>query len=267
MRQPFILPLALVTVMATLISGVLLMRSCSQQDDADEYSSFHRNPAHVVVGPPIKTDTELNEMWDGVGWLGKEFARGGELIHAYVETAWAIGTDKEHTYFVTCWHGPVHVGTDHLVIGYWNPARQDWSFIDCNIVDKLTKYEGDLVIMSVLTRDLKRTVKPLKIAKEQTFSINDEILIGGVQHTGGPAYVTIGIVKMINMHKPEFVIKGWAWYGFSGGPVRLRRSGEVIGYVRSATIDHVHDASESICGDFTLILKLLQRCGLENIVK
>lgn len=266
MKQPLTLALALITIFAVFVAGAALLRSWVDTG-YDEYSAFHRDPAHIITGPVVKTDTELNEMWDSVGWLGKEVIRGNEVIHAYVETAWAIGADKTHTYFISCYHGPEHVGSDNLTIGYWNDGRQNWSFVNCVIAGQLKRSEGDLIILSVTTSDLKRSITPLKVAKEQTFVVNDEVLIGGVQPTVGPAYVCDGIVKMINIDKPEFVVKGWAWYGFSGGPIRLRRTGEVIGFVRAATESHVHDASESVCGDFNVIWKLLKRSGLEFIIK
>lgn len=261
MKQPFAFTLAFITFASLLVAGMALIRSCNQ--DTDEYGSYTRPPANVVVGPKTSTDTELDEMWESVGWMAKGYRLGDEIKYAYVETAWAVGSDRLNTYFISCYHGIMHVGSTDLYIGYWDKIGEQWQFIKCTVVEKLYKGEGDLVLLSVLTSELSHRVPPLKVAKDQTFAVNDELLIGGVQHYGGPAYVTVGIVKMINMTKPEFVIKGWAWYGFSGGPVRLRRTGEVIGFVRAATANHTKDASESICGDFSLIHRLLQKAGLE----
>lgn len=265
MKQPLTLTLALITVMAVLLTGIVMMRSCDQDKQIDEYSSFHRDPTKVVAAKEAKIDTELDEMWDSVGWLGHEVTIDGEIGHSYVETAWAIGSDKTFTYYLTCFHGPLVTGRDNLTIGYWD--KTSWQFARAEMLGFLGRFEGDLAIMAVKTSDLRRVVKPLKVAKEQTFALGDEVLIGGVQHYGGPAYVTVGLIKMVNMNKPEFVIKGWAWYGFSGGPIRLRKTGEVIGFVRAATEMHRADASESICGDYTLIHKLLKRYALEDIAK
>lgn len=265
MRQPLAFALATITVVAVLLAGIAMMRSCSQDSEIDEYSSFHRDPLKVPTAKETKTDIELDEMWDSVAWLGHEVKVGDEVAHAYVETAWAVGSDKLHTYFLTCFHGPLHVGTNDLTIGYWD--KTDWKFASTTMMGFLSRYEGDLALMVVKNSDLRRTIKPLKIASEQNFTLGDEVLIGGVQHYGGPAYVTVGIVKAINMNKPEFLVKGWAWYGFSGGPVRLRKTGEVIGFVRASTEAHRADASESICGDYTLIHKLLSRYALESLTK
>lgn len=266
MRQPFVATLAIITIVAMLFSGVVLLRSCNY-DKTDEYSSFHRDPTHVVTSIETKTSIELDEMWESVGWLGQEVEHGGETFHAYVETVWAVGSDKLNTYFITCYHGVRHVGTEKLTIGYWDAKKNIWRFAYATAVGQLTTIEGDVELLSVRNDDLTRPVKALKLAKEQTFSAGDEVLIGGVQPSSGPAYVCTGTIKMVNLNRPEFVTKGWAWFGFSGGPIRLRKTGEVIGYVRSGTDEHPKDASESICGDYTLVRKLLKRYALESIAK
>ncbi len=265
MKQPVALALAVITILALVLTGVVLVRWNNDNDETDEYGSFHRDPTRVPTSKDTKTDIELDAMWDSVGWLGHEVDTPDGLAHSYVETAWAIGSDKTHTYFMTCFHGPLITGVSRLSIGYWD--KTDWHFATATMVGFLGRYEGDLALISVNTSDLKRAIKPLKVAAEQVFTLGDEVLIGGVQHYGGPAYVTVGTVKMLNNYKPEFVVKGWAWYGFSGGPIVLRKTGEVIGFVRAATEEHRRDASESICGDYTLIHKLLSRLAMENITK
>lgn len=263
MRQQLLLPLALLSVFCILFLGVVAIRSFTE-DSSDAYT---RPTSRIKVGTTTKIDTELNKLWDSVGWLGKGVPIGSEIKYAYIETVWAIGTDKTNTYFATCLHGPLYAGFDDLYVGYWDYKMQRWATVPCTIVAKLSKSDGDLAIAAVATSSLVRPITPLKVAREENFNINDEILISGVQPSSGPAFVCIGVVKMLNMRRPEFMVRGWAWFGFSGGPVVLRRTGEVIGFIRAATYEHAHDASESICGDYSLILKLLSQSHMENILK
>lgn len=263
MRQQFLLPLALLAVFSILFLGMVTIRSCV--DNASD--GYARPGPHIKVGPPTKIDDELTRLWSSVGWLAKGITVGDETRYGYVETVWAVGADKTNTYFVTCLHGPQHAGFDNLNVAYWSDKEQRWMITPCTVVAKLSKYEGDLALLAVLTKDLTRAITPLRVARDESFTVGDEVLISGVQPASGPAFVCIGVVKMLNMNRPEFVIRGWAWFGFSGGPVVLRRTGEVIGFVRSATTEHARDASESICGDYSLILNLLKRHNLESIVK
>lgn len=263
MRQPFVAVLAIVTVIAVTLAGTLLIRSVDSENH-DEYSQFHRDPTHIVSNENTKASVELDEIWASVGWMGHEVKYEGVILHAYVESAWAVARDKTYTYFSTCAHGVRVTGTEDLVIGYWHDNK--WNFVRAIVVAQLSSLEGDAALLRVSNSSLLRMIPPLKLASNQTFSAGDEILIGGVQPSSGPAFICLGTISMVNMHKPEFVVKGWAWFGFSGGPVRLRKTGEVIGYIRSSTLDHPRDASESICGDYNLIHKLLIRAGVDNLV-
>jgi hypothetical protein len=121
---------------------------------------------------------------------------------------------------------------------------------------------GDIAIMAV-----EKNLQSVKFANNQsTFSVKDEVFIAGVQSTAPPAIVSIGIVNAIDRRGHEFQVKGWGWHGFSGGPVMLRKTGDVIGFVAWGVKGHLNDASRSDCADLTHFMELLKECGLEKIV-
>ena len=94
----------------------------------------------------------------------------------------------------------------------------------------------------------------------------DEVMVASVimshNHELGPispARFTIGKITEINQLEQTFTVNAWSWYGYSGSPIILRRTGEVIGLLARAADGHENDASSSVCVDFTRIMSILNR--------
>jgi hypothetical protein len=125
---------------------------------------------------------------------------------------------------------------------------------------------GDLAIISVDMGDLV-LLPPIKFAKTQnTYTVDDEIFIAGVQYVAPPAIISAGVITKLDPVNHKFEIKGWDWYGFSGGPIILRKTGLVIGYTAMSAEGHLRDAMRSQAFDLTHLPGLLRACGLEEFI-
>lgn len=196
----------------------------------------------------------LRDVWTSTIWIGREAEPG---VTAYVQSGWVIGSKEGRTYIATAEHGLDFLDHYPLVIGYWN-GKGSWVFEPAQVVATLNKNLGDIAILSIGHR-----LPALPLAHSARLIEGDEIVIGGVQHDVAPAYATIGIITEVK--SSTFLIRGWAWFGFSGGPVVLRRTGEVIGWISSSVPGHTLDATYSRCQDYSNLRSLLKSCDLDSI--
>lgn len=217
------------------------------------------------IGQNDVSDT-LDQIWASTVWIGREVAPG---VTKYVGSGWVMGHgdatskgDNKLSYIATCAHVAAHRTDLPLKVSYLGRSGI-WSEVPAWEVRRLdTRYNGDIAIIAIEGR-----LQPLRFANNQnTFTVGDEVFIAGVQYTAPPAIITAGVISAVDKKAHEFQIKGWAWHGFSGGPIILRRTGEVIGYTAWSVKGHANDAMKSDCADLTHLMKLLKTCGLENII-
>lgn len=221
-----------------------------------------------VLGPPSPAapydnidDTDvgstLEALWSGTVYVGREVKPG---VNIYAATGWVIGSKNGMSYIATAAHALAYKPELKLKIGYFDRNRQ-WSVVDAFIIRRLdNRTHGDGAILSV-----NLVLPSLKLAKSKSYVAGDEVFISGTQHNAPPSIVTVGVITATTSDI-EFRVKGWAWHGFSGGPVMLRKTGEVIGYIAWSVPGHSRDACMSDCGTFTTIQKLLRAAKLESIL-
>jgi S1-C subfamily serine protease len=196
----------------------------------------------------------LQSVWNSTVWIGREVEPGQT---AYVESGWVLGNKDGQAYIVTANHGLDFMPSGKLMVAYWN-GRNNWTFVPAKIIMRAGKGNGDVAILTIDER-----LPSLPLARSTKFSVNDEIIIGGVQHDVMPAYTTAGYITEVGSYR--FWIRGWAWHGFSGGPIVLRRTGEVIGYVSYAVSGHSLDATWTECHNYLQLRAILERFGLNSI--
>lgn len=214
----------------------------------------------------LEVSDMLDNIWASTVWIGREIQPG---VTKYVGTGWVIGHgdatskgDNKLSYISTCAHVVTHRMDLPLKIGYLGKSGI-WSEIPGWEVRRFDgRGDGDVAIVAV-----EGSLQPLRFAANQnTFNTNDEVYIAGVQSTAPPSIIATGVISAIDRRGHEFQVKGWGWHGFSGGPIILRKTGEVIGYVAWSVKGHASDASRSDCADLTRLLRLLKEAGLERIV-
>lgn len=254
--------LLLMGLLACICAMVYVSLSPNETDESDENGIVTipeapfslPNASHVGVG------AMLDRVWASTVWIGREAKPG---ISMYVGSGWVVGNKGGRAYIATCAHV---VGSDSnmpLRVGYLGVSGQ-WSVIPGQLVRRLdNRPHGDLAIISV-----DRELPAMGFAVHQnTFTVDDEVFVAGVQFAAPPAIVATGIVESVDRIKNEFKIKGWAWFGFSGGPIILRKTGEVIGYVAWTAKGHTRDAMKSECANLTHLIGLLKACGLQDLIK
>jgi len=172
----------------------------------------------------------------------------GNNSYINIASGWCIASENNISTIITAAHVSRHFPAEQrYAIAYWD-GHGGWKYASANIIE--------VGYTDVEALSCQVYIPPLKIAINKNYNINDEVLICGIQNEAPPAMITIGVIKAIMADK--FLIKGWAWFGHSGGPVILKRTGEVIGIISTDNNDH-NNASESWCVDFTSINRLLER--------
>jgi hypothetical protein len=176
-------------------------------------------------------------------------------------TGWSLLNKDGRSYIVTAAHGVAYNKTD-LIIGYWLGGGT-WTIVPAKIEGAFYGHQGgDIAILSVPV-----VIPPLPIKGPSHFSKDDEILVGGIQHDligkrVTPARVTVGKIIQTNTLSHTFTINGWAWNGFSGGPVLHRPTKSVIGFISHSPKSHAHNATRTVCMDATRISALILDLGL-----
>lgn len=223
---------------------------------------------HEIMGAPApaapyenvdKTEIgeTLDELWASTVYIGREQKPG---INIYVASGWVLGSKNDMSYIATAAHALQYRPDLKLKIGYFDKNRQ-WSVIDAGVIRRLDgRQHGDCAILSC-----DRVLPALKLARTKTYASGDEIFISGTQYNAPPSIVTTGVITSTT-NDIEFRVKGWAWHGFSGGPIMLRKTGEVIGFIAWSVPGHNFDAMLSDCGTFTAVNHLLRVAKLESIL-
>ena len=236
----------------------------SIESDIEELEAELMPPPEAPFIPPgpdkIEVGSMLDKIWAGTVWIGRETQPG---INMYVGTGWVVGNKEGKAYIATCAHVVIHRMDMKLNIGYLGKSGE-WSMVPGQVVRRIDgRPSGDIALIMI-----DRELPALKFAVSQTtYSAKDEIYISGVQYIAPPAIITAGEIVWVDKQKHEFQIKGWGWFGFSGGPIILRKTGEVIGYVAWTSKGYTRSAMRSDCGDLTHLLKLLKACGLSEFIK
>ena len=227
----------------------------------------HPMPEAPYVAPSedhVDTGSMLDRIWASTVWIGREVRPG---VNQYIGTGWVIGNKGDTSYIVTCAHVATHRKELPLNIGYLGRSGQ-WSTLRAEVVMRLDgRAHGDLALLSVDMGDLV-LLPPIKFSKiPNTYAVGDEILISGVQYNAPPAIIAAGVITKIDPANHKFEIKGWDWYGFSGGPIILKKTGLVIGYTAMSADGHLNDAMKSQAFDLTHLPGLLKACKLEEFIK
>lgn len=229
-----------------------------------------------IIGPPAPVapyenvdKTEIGEtldaLWSSTVYIGREQKPG---INIYVATGWVVGTKGNMSYISTAAHALDYKPELKLKIGYFDKNRQ-WSVVDAHVIRRMAtpsasptvrRAHGDCAILSVDT-----LLPSLKLAHDKAYVSGDEVFISGTQHNAPPAIVTVGVITS-TINDVEFRVKGWSWHGFSGGPVMLRKTGEVIGFIAWSVPGHNNDAMMSDCCTFATVQHLLRLAKLESIL-
>lgn len=208
----------------------------------------------------VSLGDKLDQIWASSVWIGREVAPG---VTRFVGSGWVIGNQDGLAYISTCAHVATYEPDLPLKVAYLGRSGV-WSEIVAKEVGRYdTRARGDVAILSV-----EATLTPIKFANNQsTFTVGDEVFIVGVQHVAPPAIIATGIVSAMDRKGHEFQVKGWGWHGFSGGPIVLRKTGEVIGYLAWSVKGHSNDAMKSDCADLTHFMTLLRELKLEGVVQ
>lgn len=240
-----------------------------RQDSTDDLIEVTERPVPETpyVSPPeshIGVSSMLDRIWASTVWIGRETKPG---VNFYVGTGWVIGNKGDLAYIATCAHVATHRTDLPLNIGYLGKSGQ-WSLVRAQVVRRLDgRAHGDVAILSIDMGDLVLP-PPIKFAKAQnTYTVDDEIYIAGVQYIAPPAIISAGVITKVDPISHKFEIKGWDWYGFSGGPIILRKTGKVIGYTAMSAEGHSRDAMKSQAFDLTHLLGLLKACGLAEFIQ
>ena len=207
--------------------------------------------------PVLPVTDEVQALYKSTVWIGVQ----GPLKPTFLMTGWSVLNKDGRCYIVTAAHGVAYNTTD-LVVAYWvdggkwtiAPARFEGAFYGHK--------QGDVAILSIPV-----IVTPLPMKGPSYFSLGDEILVGGIQHDVigrrvTPARVTVGQVVRKSIWDHSFIIDGWAWSGFSGGPVLHRKTKSVVGFISHSPTGHEHDAALTVCIDASRVRALILKLGL-----
>lgn len=257
---------AALSLLAGLVACIVAMVYVSvRPDDTSDVDDIIERPVPETpyVSPPdghIDVGSMLDKIWASTVWIGRETKPG---VNFYVGTGWVIGNKDGKSYIVTCAHVATHRTDLPLNLGYLGKSGQ-WSIVPAQVVRKLDgRSHGDVAIMSVNV-----VLPPIKFATLQnTYAPKDEIFIAGVQWIAPPAIISAGVITKADPANHKFEIKGWDWYGFSGGPIVLRKTGLVIGYTAMSADGHRNDAMKSNSFDLTHLIGLLRACGLAEFIQ
>lgn len=249
------------------LTGIVVVL-LSPTDVDDLYTQIMPKPETPLYTPPdssLEPRDMLDKIWASTVWVGREVRPG---VTQYIGSGWVIGYDNKMSYIATCAHVSTHHQELPLKIGYLGQSFI-WSEAPAKLVNLTVasrahlRERGDVAIIAVET-----PLQPIKFANNQkTFTVGDEVYIAGVQWNAPPAIIATGVISVIDRKSHEFQVKGWGWHGFSGGPIILRKTGEVIGYLAWGVKGHINDASRSDCADLTRFMELLRDSKLEHIVQ
>lgn len=176
----------------------------------------------------------------------------------YTGTGWVVASSSGISYIVTAGH--IVKDESSFMVGYWT-GHGSWNFIPANLLGKsveLNTINGDVALLVIPIE-----LPSLKLAKDINLRFDaktrenygDEVVVGGVHDQVAPVSVTLGAV--IERMTYEFTINSWATYGYSGGPVVLRRTNEVIGLISRNGRHSNADMTFTICSDYVTIRQLL----------
>lgn len=174
-------------------------------------------------------------------------------------TGWVCGNDKKLnvSYIMTAAHVVDHELPGTIDVSYW-PGKGDWEVVPAAIMlKKLGRVAGDVAILIVPV-----LLEPLQIAPIDSYQIDDEVLIAGVQQQAPPALVSIGHIVKINNTIDKIVVNGWSWRGHSGGPLIHKKSGKVIGFITMFATDDIENASATECSNLNTITEAIAEVGL-----
>lgn len=171
---------------------------------------------------------------------------------AFTGTGCVIGYNEaiDTNYIITAGH--VLKEDYPLIVNYWtgHEVRSVLALEIARSVETNTP-NGDIALLVV--RGIGR-LPAFKLAKDIALNQN-EVLIGGFDKNEPPACITVGAI--IERELFDINVFGWAKRGFSGGPIILRSTNELVGIVSRGSI------SVTACSDYTTIRKMLDKHNIQ----